>query len=67
MTDNPFTQKPIDEVKNTLHSINRNMNQLKTDVICIKADLSIIKDFIRKKEQEEKEKEESLKGGWWFT
>ena len=68
MTDkNPFAQKPIEDVKNTLHSMNRNINQMKTDVICIKADLSIIKDYIRKKEQEEKEREESLKGGWWFT
>lgn len=68
MTDNnPFHQKPIDDVKNTLHSINRMNNQIKTDVICIKADLSIIKDYIRKKEKEEREKEEALKGGWWFA
>jgi hypothetical protein len=65
--NNQYTTKPIEDVKNTLHSINRNMNQLKTDVVCIKADLSIIKDYIRKKEQEEKEKEESLKVGWFFT
>lgn len=68
MTDkNPFAPKPIEDVKNTLHGINRNINQMKTDVICIKADLSIIKDYIRKKEQEEKKQEESLKGGWFFS
>tara|TARA_S200002703_G_scaffold51563_1_gene44782 strand:+ start:10113 stop:10328 length:216 start_codon:yes stop_codon:yes gene_type:complete len=70
MTENKIVTKPIDDVRNTLHSINRNINQLKTDVICIKSDLSIIKDYIRKIEKEEKEKierEEALKNGWWFA
>ncbi len=62
-----LTTKPIEDVKNTLHSINRNLNQLKTDVVCIKAEISIIKDYIRRKEKEEREKEESLKSGWFFS
>jgi len=66
MEENKFDtlqQKPIYDVKNSLHTINRNLNQMKTDIVCIKSDLSIIKDYIRLKE---KEKDEALKGGWWF-
>ncbi len=68
MEENKFDtlqQKPIYDVKNSLHSINRNLNQMKTDIVCIKSDLSIIKDYIRLKEKE-KDHEVALKGGWWF-
>ena len=64
---NPFISKPIEKVKNDVHIINRNINQIKTDIITMKADLSIIKDYINKREKERRESEESLKGGWWFT
>lgn len=52
--------KPIIDIKNDLHTITRNINQLKTDIICIKADISIIKDYIHEK----KKKEEEISKGW---
>lgn len=59
---NPFETKPIEKVKNDVHQINQNINKMKTDLISIKADISIIKDYIKKKEQE---KEEISKGWLW--
>lgn len=50
---NPFETKPIEKVKNDIHVINQNINKIKTDLISIKADISIIKDYIKKKESEE--------------
>lgn len=61
--DNPFHVKPIEDVKNTQHSINRTLNQIKTDIICIKADISIIKDFINS----QKKKEEEISKGWFWS
>jgi hypothetical protein len=52
--------KPIVDIKNDLHVITRNINQLKTDIICIKADISIIKDYINEK----KKKQEEISKGW---
>ena len=60
--DNPFQLKPIEDVKNTQHSINRTLNQIKTDIICIKADISIIKDYIKS----QKKKEEDISKGWFW-
>jgi len=62
---NPFETKPIDKVKNEVHQINRNLNKLKTDVICIKSDLSIIKEFIKQKEKEAEEKKDISTGWFW--
>jgi hypothetical protein len=60
--DNPFHVKPIEDVKNTQHTINRNLNQMKTDIICIKADISIIKDYIKVQQK----KEEEISKGWFW-
>ena len=59
---NPFEIKPIEKVKNEVHEINRNINKIKTDMITIRADISIIKDYIKEKE---KQKEEIQKGWLW--
>jgi len=59
---NPFETKPIEKVKNDVHVINQNINKMKTDLISIKADISIIKDYIKEKE---KQKEEISKGWLW--
>ena len=59
---NPYEPKPIEKVKNDIHSINHNLNKLKTDLITIKADISIIKDLLRKKEKEEQE----ARAGWFY-
>jgi len=63
--DNPLlcNVKPIEDVKNTQHSINRTLNQIKTDIICIKADISIIKDYINL----QKKKEEEISKGWFWS
>ena len=53
------SQKPIQDVKQQIDFIRKDINKLKTDVICIKADLSIIKDFIKKKEAEKNQ-------GWFW-
>tara|TARA_R100000700_G_scaffold37282_1_gene47318 strand:+ start:1643 stop:1840 length:198 start_codon:yes stop_codon:yes gene_type:complete len=59
---NPFVEKPIEKVKNEVHVINQSINKIKTDLISIKADISIIKDYIKEKE---KQKEEISKGWLW--
>jgi hypothetical protein len=58
---NPFETKPIEKVKNDVHQINQTMNKIKTDMISIRADISIIKDYIKKKESEE------ISKGWFFS
>ena len=59
---NPYETKPIEKVKNDIHSITQNINKLKTDLISIRADISIIKDLLSK---ESKEKEEA-RAGWFY-
>ena len=61
----PFQIKPIVDVKNTLHSMNRMLNEMKVDVICIKSDLKEIKELLDKKEKDYKHKE-SIKSGWFL-
>jgi len=57
---NPFETKPIDKVKNDVHEINRDMTKMKVDLISIRADISLIKDYIKKQEK----KEEEISKGW---
>ena len=59
---NPFETKPIEKVKNEVHEINRNMNKIKTDLIAMRADISIIRDFIKLQEKKDKE----IQKGWWY-
>lgn len=47
--------KPINSVLNQIDFIRKDINKIKTEVICIKADLSIIKDYINKKKEKEKQ------------
>ena len=58
---NPFETKPIEKVKNDVHQINQNINKIKTDLIGLRADISIIKDYIKKKESEE------ISNGWLWS
>lgn len=60
---NPFHVKPIEDVKNTQHSINRTLNQIKIDVISMKSDISIIKDHINL----QKKREQEISNGWWWS
>ncbi len=57
---NPFETKPIEKVKNEVHQLNRNVNKIKTDLIAIRADISIIKDFIKLQEKKDTE----IQKGW---
>ena len=57
---NPFDQKPIEKVKNEIHIINQNINKIKVDLISMRADISLIKDYIKKQEK----KEEEISKGW---
>ncbi len=63
--ETPFQVKPIVDVKNTLHAMNRMLNEMKVDVICIKSDLKEIKEILDKKEKDYKHKE-SIKSGWFL-
>lgn len=58
---NPFETKPIEKVKNEIHQINQNIHKIKTDLISMRADISIIKDYIKKKESEE------ISKGWLWS
>jgi hypothetical protein len=63
--ETPFQVKPIVDVKNTLHTMNRMLNEMKVDVICIKSELKEIKELLDKKEKDYKHKE-SIKSGWFL-
>jgi hypothetical protein len=63
--ETPFQVKPIVDVKNTLHAMNRMLNEMKVDVICIKSDLKEIKEILDQKEKDYKHKE-SIKSGWFL-
>jgi uncharacterized protein (UPF0335 family) len=60
---NPFETKPIEKVKNEIHQINQNINKIKTDLISMRADISIIKDYINSS----KKKEEEISKGWFWS
>ena len=62
--ENPFQLKPIDAVRNDIHSINRKLNEMKIDVICIKSEINEIKELI--KERKEYEQKANIKSGWWI-
>ncbi len=51
MSDNPFVTKPIEEVKQDIHSINQTLNTIKVDVVCIKSELKQILEMLKKKEE----------------
>jgi vacuolar-type H+-ATPase subunit D/Vma8 len=62
---NPFEPKPIEKVKNDIHAINRNINQIKMDIISMRSDISIIKQLL---DEREKEKTIPISKGWiWNT
>tara|TARA_R110000796_G_scaffold59335_1_gene136693 strand:+ start:3599 stop:3790 length:192 start_codon:yes stop_codon:yes gene_type:complete len=60
--DEKIDPKPIVNVMNDLHSINRNMNQLKIDLLCIKSDIALLKELIIEKEKKQKE----ISKGWYI-
>ena len=60
--DEKIDPKPIVNVMNDLHSINRNMNQLKIDLMCIKSDIALLKELIIEKEKKQKE----ISKGWYI-
>ena len=62
--NNPFESKPIERVKNDIHEVNRNIYKIKTDLISMRADISIIKDFIKERERINENK--NISKGWFI-
>jgi len=62
---NPFETKPIDKVRHDVHEINRDMTKMKVDLISIRADISIIKDFIKQREKLNEENKDISTGWFW--
>lgn len=62
---NPFETKPIEKVKIDVHEINRNITKIKTDLISMKADISIIKDYIKEREKQNEENKDISTGWFW--
>tara|TARA_Y100001937_G_scaffold122473_1_gene183275 strand:- start:628 stop:831 length:204 start_codon:yes stop_codon:yes gene_type:complete len=62
---NPFEIKPIEKVKIDVHEINRNITKIKTDLISMKADISIIKDYIKEREKQNEENKDISTGWFW--
>ena len=56
--------KPIEKVSNDLHIINRTLNQVKNDLVCIKSDTLQILNLL--KEIKEREVKEEITKGWWY-
>ena len=56
--------KPIEKVSNDLHVINRTLNEVKTDLVCIKSDTLQILNLL--KEIKEMEVKEEISKGWWY-
>jgi peptidoglycan hydrolase CwlO-like protein len=64
--NNPFETKPIERVKNDIHEVNRNLNKIKTDLISMRADVSLIKDFIKEREKRINEENKNISTGWFW-
>ena len=66
---NPFSKKPINDVKDSLHTISRNLNTIKIDVVSIKSDLMILKEMLNQLDEKNKKEVTSDKSddGWWFS
>jgi len=67
---NPFSKKPINDVKDTLHTVSRNLNTIKIDVVSIKSDLMILKQMLNQLDQKNKKEvvtSEKSEDGWWFS
>jgi|TARA_R110000823_G_scaffold31042_1_gene88710 hypothetical protein len=60
MADNPFVEKPIDEVKKDIHSINHNLNTIKVDVMCIASEIKQLKELLKEREA----KKAQISKGW---
>ena len=56
--------KPIEKVSNDLHVINRTLNEVKNDLVCIKSDTLQILNLL--KEIKEMEVKEEISKGWWY-
>tara|TARA_R110000787_G_scaffold85648_1_gene182595 strand:+ start:248 stop:436 length:189 start_codon:yes stop_codon:yes gene_type:complete len=56
--------KPIEKVSNDLHIINRTLNEVKNDLVCIKSDTLQILNLL--KEIKEMEVKEEITKGWWY-
>lgn len=61
-----FEIKPIEKVNQNLLSINQLLNQMKIDIVCIKSEISQIKEFIKEKEKKEEFIKVEKSRGWFY-
>jgi len=61
-----FEIKPIDKVNTNLLSINQLLNQMKIDMVCIKSEISQIKEFIKEKEKQQEFIKVEKSKGWFY-
>tara|TARA_R110000782_G_scaffold179969_1_gene270502 strand:- start:235 stop:426 length:192 start_codon:yes stop_codon:yes gene_type:complete len=62
---NSHSQKPIEKISNDLHVINRTINEVKTDLMCIKSEIGQIQNILKEISDKIEVKEEINKG-WWY-
>jgi hypothetical protein len=63
----PFDQKPIEKVKNEIRMINKDINKIKVDLITMRSDISLIKNYILHNDPLQaldKQKKEEISKGW---
>lgn len=58
-------QKPIERVAELLHSMDRDLNQIKIEMLYIKSEMLLIKHHLKNEEKAEEEKDQIAKG-WFF-
>ena len=61
-----FEIKPIEKVNQNLLPINKMLNQMKIDIVCIKSEIAQIKDFIKEKEKQQEFVKVEKSKGWFY-
>ena len=59
--------KPIDAVNNNLRSITNLLNEVKIDIVCIKSDVILIKQYLDEIKKNEIKNKTELSKGWFFS
>tara|TARA_R110002126_G_scaffold113322_1_gene251786 strand:- start:1172 stop:1366 length:195 start_codon:yes stop_codon:yes gene_type:complete len=59
--------KPIDAVNNNLRSITNILNEVKIDIVCIKSDVILIKQYLDEIKKNEIKNKTELSKGWFFS
>ena len=59
--------KPIDVVNHNLRSITNLLNEVKIDIVCIKSDVILIKQYLDEIKKNEIKNKTELSKGWFFS